>query len=125
MHLVIGGAYQGKLGFVKNLYGFTDEQVFTCGQAEDIDFSRPCVRHIEEFVYGSLLRGEDAVKYFLENRALWEKSVLVCREVGGGVVPIDPMERAWREAVGSLCRYLAENADRVSRIFCGIEQRLK
>lgn len=124
MHLIIGGAYQGKLTFAKAAYGFAPEQIFSCTRGT-VDFSRPCVIHIEEFTYGCVLRGENATDFFKANRSGWEHSVLILRDISGGLVPVDKTDRAWREATGRLCQYLSGEADRVSRIFCGLEQRLK
>ena len=45
--------------------------------------------------------------------------------VGCGVVPVEPAQRARREAVGRLCCRLAERAERVERIFCGLPMVLK
>ena len=51
--------------------------------------------------------------------------VLIYPEVGSGVVPLDPEECAWREAVGRAgCRIAAE-ADEVYRVVAGIAQRIK
>jgi adenosyl cobinamide kinase/adenosyl cobinamide phosphate guanylyltransferase len=33
--------------------------------------------------------------------------------------------RAWRQRTGRLAQYLSKEAKQVSRIFCGLEQRLK
>ena len=46
-------------------------------------------------------------------------------EVGGGVVPLDPDEREARERAGRLACLLAELADTVVRVFCGIPRVLK
>ena len=51
--------------------------------------------------------------------------VVVAREIGSGVVPIDAGERAWRERHGRLLRQLAEQAGHVYRIFCGLTEELK
>ena len=51
--------------------------------------------------------------------------ILICDEVGCGVVPVEPAQRARREAVGRLCCRLAERAERVERIFCGLPMVLK
>ena len=51
--------------------------------------------------------------------------VVICDEVGCGVVPVEPAQRARREAVGRLCCRLAERAERVERIFCGLPMVLK
>ena len=43
----------------------------------------------------------------------------------GGVVPVDKNERAAREAAGRLGCLLAQRADAVVRVFCGIPVYLK
>lgn len=56
---------------------------------------------------------------------LAQKDVVMAVEVGGGVVPIDPAERAAREAAGRLACLLAQRAETVVRVFCGIPTVLK
>ncbi|OON86972.1 hypothetical protein BXO88_05360 [Oribacterium sp. C9] len=51
--------------------------------------------------------------------------VIIMREVGSGVVPMDREEREWREAVGRVSCLFAERAARVYRLLAGIPQRLK
>ena len=51
--------------------------------------------------------------------------VVIATEVGGGVVPIDPAERAAREAAGRLACMLAARADCVVELFCGLPTVLK
>ena len=46
--------------------------------------------------------------------------VVIATEVGGGVVPVSPDERAAREAAGRLNCLLAQRAETVARVFCGI-----
>ena len=52
-------------------------------------------------------------------------AVILCDEVGCGVVPMDRTDREWRERVGRTCCYLAERAERVIRVYCGIPMVLK
>ena len=56
---------------------------------------------------------------------LAQYDVVTATEVGGGVVPIDPAQRAAREAAGRLACLLAERADCVVQIFCGLPTVLK
>ena len=56
---------------------------------------------------------------------LAKKRVVIATEVGGGVIPVDPKERADREAAGRLSCLLAERADTVIRVFCGLPRFLK
>ena len=56
---------------------------------------------------------------------LSQKEVVIATETGCGVIPLDPRERRNREAAGRLSCLLAERADTVVRICCGIPQVLK
>lgn len=56
---------------------------------------------------------------------LSQKKIVIATEVGGGVVPVDPGERAAREAAGRLACLLAGYADTVVRVYCGLPQMLK
>ena len=51
--------------------------------------------------------------------------VVIFSDFGGGVVPIDPVQRAAREAAGRLACLLAERADCVVQMFCGLPTVLK
>ena len=54
-----------------------------------------------------------------------QDAVVTADEVGGGIVPLDREERAWREACGRALCVLADHADQVTRVVCGIGVRLK
>ncbi|MBR6840065.1 MAG: bifunctional adenosylcobinamide kinase/adenosylcobinamide-phosphate guanylyltransferase [Oscillospiraceae bacterium] len=56
---------------------------------------------------------------------LSEKEIVISTEIGGGLVPIDKTEREKREAAGRLACLLAERADTVVRVCCGLGQILK
>lgn len=124
MILIIGGAYQGKLAHAKAHLGVTEEQVWDC-QEGTIAFSKPCLRHLEEFCYDCVKQGVEPREYFLAHREEWQSSILICRDIFCGVVPVDDLQREWRQATGRLCQYLAEEADEVIRVFCGLGQRIK
>ena len=120
MILIIGGAYQGKLDFAKENFGIADNDVYTCCEGE-IDFSKRCIYKIEEFT----AKCEDPAAYFEAHREAWQDSILILRDIFCGVVPMGAKNRAWRQRTGRLARYLSREAAQVSRIFCGLEQRLK
>ena len=120
MVLIIGGSYQGKRDFAKDNFGITDEDVYTC-DAGEIDFSKRCIYRIEEFTYGH----PDPVGYFQAHAEAWQDSILILQDIFCGVVPMGAENRAWRQNTGRLAQYLSKEAVQVSRIFCGLEQRLK
>ena len=51
--------------------------------------------------------------------------IVMATEVGGGVVPMDPAQRAAREAAGRLACLLAARAETVAQIWCGLPLVLK
>ena len=112
MILIIGGAGQGKLDYVPRKTGYAPEQVArTPEEAERL----PIFDGVERWP------GLDEERLLSANPQI----ILICGEVGCGVVPMDPAQRAWREAVGRLCCRLAAKAERVERIFCGLPMTLK
>lgn len=124
MVLIIGGAYQGKLDFAKETFSLSEEDIFTC-KDENLDFSKPCIDHVEEFVYACVKKDMDAVSYFQANQEKWQDKILICQDISAGVVPMGADMRAWRQMNGRLSRYLSREAERVSRLFCGLEERLR
>ena len=125
MEFIIGGAYQGKLGCALKKYNLTENEIFTCTEEHGIEFGARCIDKIEEFTLWCVRNGKDATEIFKENRDKWADSVLICQDIFCGVVPLGADMRAWRDMTGRLCAYLSEEAASVTRMFCGLEQRLK
>lgn len=124
MNLIIGGAYQGKRAFAKDAFSLEEDQIYSC-QGAEIDFSFPCIDRLEEFTLACVRIGIDPIAYFQDHEAQWQASTLICQDIFCGVVPLEAELRQWRNVTGQLCQYLSKNAHRVSRVFCGLEQRLK
>jgi adenosylcobinamide kinase/adenosylcobinamide-phosphate guanylyltransferase len=112
--LVIGGLASGKREYVKKEYGFSEADM-----ADGILDDRPVLYNLQNLVFSA----SDSIEAMLP--ALLLKRVVICNEVGSGVVPIDKAERAAREASGRLCVALAEQAEKVIRLCCGIPAVIK
>lgn len=65
---------------------------------------------------------EELLKILEKNENL---QLLISDEIGYGLVPIDNFEREYREFHGRVMTELAEQADCVERVVCGIPQRIK
>lgn len=120
MRLIIGARGAGKLEYVKSL-GYGEDRIAATLAAAA---SAPVVYRLEELVRQVMAEHgtTDALLPLLHREDL---EIIICDEVGSGVVPIDPFERAWRDAVGRLCCGLAARAARVDRVIVGIPVRLK
>ena len=123
MELIFGGAYQGKLDYVKDNYEY--KTICDCSDGKTPDFDADVIYGIEGFVMACVKAGTEARESFEKNESLWQDKVLVMTDASQGVVPIDKDVRAFREMNGRLMLYLASKADKVTRVFCGIGKRLK
>ena len=107
MIFVTGPLFAGKRKYIQNALGLTPEA-----------FAAKAVWDVER------LAAEAADLEALAD-ALSANQIVIASEVGGGIVPIDPVERAARDAAGRLSCLLAQRADRVVRVFCGLPMVLK
>lgn len=123
MHLIIGGAYQGKEDYAVRELGMDSEKICHCDLAGEPDFSASCIAGLEQFSRRCVRTGREPAEV-LEALELRGK-VLICEDISCGLVPLEAEERAWREATGRMLCALAARAERVTRIFCGLPQRLK
>ena len=113
MILVIGARASGKLDYVKSL-GYSDADI-----ANGVLDGRKVVYNLQNVVF----RDPENAPNLLEE--LLQKEVVVCDEVGSGVIPLKRQERLAREATGRLCIQLAQRAARVVRLVCGLATVIK
>ncbi len=107
MIYVTGPAYAGKQEWLCGAFGWTEEEFRTRG-----------VRDVQE------LAAEAGDLEALADR-LARKEAVIASECGCGVVPADPEMRRRREAAGRLACLLAQRAETVVRVCCGLPQVLK
>ena len=122
--IIIGGAFQGKTQYATKIYpGFKLTDGFNC----PLDEIENCVavNKFHSFTRRWLLEGrtKEALLTMLENNR--NLQLLISDEIGYGLVPIDDFEREYREFHGRVMTELAEKADCVERVVCGIPQRIK
>ncbi|MBQ3078661.1 MAG: bifunctional adenosylcobinamide kinase/adenosylcobinamide-phosphate guanylyltransferase [Clostridia bacterium] len=114
MILVIGGFASGKRTYVKEVLGYTDEDM--TDQAID---ERRVVYNAQNMAMGD----PEAIDKTIEE--LCRKDVVIACEIGLGIIPLDKNERMLREAAGRMTNRLAKRADKVIRMVCGIPLVLK
>lgn len=131
MELYLGGAFQGKLEYVKSLYNGKKIEIF----GKD-DFEKLCKSENSSGIWNDF---HLSIKSVLEKKMppdeITTKTLEIARknpkikiiscEIGSGIVPLDKNDRLWRDFCGHLLVALAQNAEKVERIICGIPQRIK
>lgn len=154
MILIIGGFAQGKLHYVEQNYvhcedgrecSVLDGTLRPASDAEiaratDMDVRRQSekqpteqqtvssqliVNHLHRYIREQLRQGADpeaAIEEFLREHP---DCILICDEIGNGIVPMEAEERNYRERTGRILERLAAQADEVVRVVCGIGQKIK
>ena len=131
MKLIFGGAYQGKLAYALKKYNLSDEDVFHCLMGTlDIDMEKTVINSLENFSRTAEEKGEiskDTLMGIIEDTPpeKLENKIFIARDISCGIVPMDSLERSWRENHGRMLIALAERCSKVERVFCGIPMRLK
>lgn len=106
MIFVTGPLFAGKREYIRKALGLSEEAL-----------AARAVWDVQELVCGADLSALA--------QALAQKEIVIATEIGGGLIPVDPEEREKREAAGRLACLLAERADTVIRVCCGLGQVLK
>ena len=125
MVLIFGGAYQGKLDFAMKKFNIKDTDIFTCTEYSFPDFSKKIIDRAELFFLKCVKDGIEPRDILCENINMLQDKIVIARDISQGIVPIDSVQRAWREASGRAMMYLAGEAEEVYRVFCGLSEKLK
>jgi adenosylcobinamide kinase / adenosylcobinamide-phosphate guanylyltransferase len=124
MVLVFGGAYNGKLDFVKEQFNVSEDDIFYCG-VNEIDFSKKVICGLHKFTYNNTLKEINSLQYIKENINLFKDKIIISDEISSGIVPLKKEDRMWREETGRCLQYLSKESSCVYRIFCGIPTIIK
>lgn len=128
MELYIGGLSQGKLEYVLTKYNMTEDSCNLCDGSvctkEEI-LKKKVINHYHEFIRSLLGQGENTEDFTKELTRINPDAIIICNEVGNGVVPMEKEERLFREAVGHCTQIIAAKSQRVERVICGIGIVLK
>ena len=127
MELYIGGCSQGKLNYVLKKTGISEELVLDAVEITGRNIKREVliINHFHLLVKNILKDGKNPEDTVKEISAQNPELIIICDEVGNGIVPVETAEREYRERLGRILCGLAEKAVRVERIICGIGQRIK
>ena len=105
---------QGKKAYVTQVRGIEEARIWD-------NFEEWFREKLQESAPKSLSPEAESMAYLEKH----PDTVIICDEVGNGIVPLDSFEREYRERLGRLLCEIAAKAERVERIVCGIGQRIK
>lgn len=142
MELFLGGAFQGKLEYVKSLY--PESEIFDEKNFEELSGAKNSLSILNNFhlVVKNLLasymncyqkngiESENEIQESVEDKIfnIIEKNPeikIISDEIGSGIVPFERSDRLWRDISGRILVKIAKKSEKVVRIICGIPQRIK
>lgn len=126
MHIIFGGAFNGKRQYVK------EQPAARALPWHEQDLPSPgepaVIAGLEKWIYHQLERCEPeenivaAIKRVAESPG---ERIWILTDISRGIVPLDPLERKWRDATGRTYQYLFGAAEKITRIWYGIPQTIK
>jgi len=120
MKLYIGGLGHGQETLAEKENGIKPEIVNA-----DEAYSARAIFNFEDVIKEVVRKGKTGIEFAEELCKENPDAIVVCNEIGYGIHPIDREERLWREQTGRALCVIAEHAESVTRVSCGIGQRIK
>lgn len=134
MQSVIGGAYNGKRKFVKNLLERkgVERMLFYEGDIPEGPFSKD-----DYVIIGSFenmiprfpdLTEDEIVEHIMDKLMKLDAKtnvICICTDIGRGIVPLSEEERHLRDTCGRLYQKLFEKSEKVIRVWYGIPEIIK
>ena len=129
MHIVFGGAFNGKRQFVRNLIAGRDVE-WHDGELLVAAGNSAVIAGMEKWVKRQLQQRatEQIIMEQIKQLAEFQKSgthIWILTDMNRGIVPVDPIERELRDIIGRIYQYLFAEAEQITRIWYGIPQTLK
>ncbi|WP_085991586.1 bifunctional adenosylcobinamide kinase/adenosylcobinamide-phosphate guanylyltransferase [Oceanobacillus senegalensis] len=141
MHFVTGGAFNGKRGWVKKYYPSYDWISLYDGDDLRNDFSHMnssilVIEGIETW-FKKLCYEMDVTEAICEWRTMLEKweeweckdpnrqVIIIGTDITKGIVPIEKIDRNWRDLTGWAYQDLTHKSNRVDIIWYGLCHRMK
>ena len=126
VHVIIGGAHNGKRTYVKTLLkeqGNNNVQWFD-GELPNPGSENIVLAGLEKWLEQCGLSEQEAIDHVMESVGNRD-AILILTDIGRGIVPISAGQRELRDVCGRLYQRLLAEADEVTRIWYGIAKTIK
>ena len=124
MEVYFGGAYLGILDYVcskKNMSVVSDGADCNIEDLENAEI----LNHMHLLIKRFIKEGKSTDTLIDSLYDINPEIIIICDEVGSGIVPLEKEDRIYREAVGRVLCSAVKKAVHVERVTCGIGQCLK
>lgn len=99
--LIVGGACQGKREYAKNAFGLNEREILPWNEERE---ETSCIADLHLRVRACLEKGLTQQEVLEKLLPFCRGKIVLCDDIFCGVVPLDALERQWREVtVRFLC----------------------
>jgi|GEM_PF-3981225 len=119
MILIISGKFQHELDFISEKFGIYADENHEYNNTAKIIYTMNDI--VEKWFDNGLMIEKEIKKFYADNK----KNIIVVIQRGCGIVPVDERLRALREYEGRTFSVLADYADEVYSVMCGIGIKIK
>lgn len=128
MRLIVGGYAQGQLEYALALTG-EEQSAFVEGSQCSYEalVNAKGVYNFQEYIKKFVVNQQvdEVLRQIPCMMSQNPEITIVADEVGCGVVPMDPVEREYRELTGRVLGNIARESIEVHRVYCGIGTKIK
>ena len=124
MILIFGGAYNGKLEFVKEKYQLGNDDIYFCTN-QTLQFNKKVLCGLHIFTRACVLNNINSLEILENNITFLKDKIIICDEINSGIVPMEKINRVWREETGRALQFLTKQSSSVHRVFFGLQEQLK
>lgn len=126
MELIIGGAYNSKLNFALKYYNLKESDFQNGAEClADEAFTKKGIYNLHLLIRRMIISGLDDYNKIIENIFSSNIEIIICSEVGSGIVPVNDIDNKVREYTGRILSILSERSKRVIRVYYGIPSVIK
>ncbi|EGA88318.1 hypothetical protein GPDM_15894 [Planococcus donghaensis MPA1U2] len=130
MHIVFGGAFNGKRQYVKNLMqnekaSWHEGMMPPLTRKDSVTVIAGVERWVKEELEQGLTEQQLIEKVKKTLSTSQSKQIWVLTDLNRGIVPTERIEREMRDVVGRIYQFLFTEAQQITRIWYGIPQTIK
>ncbi len=126
MELIIGGAYNSKLNFALKYYNLKESDFQNGAEClADEAFNKKGIYNLHILIKRMIIAGLNDYNKLIETILSSNVEIIICSEVGSGIVPINDIDNKMREYTGRILSILSEKSKRVIRVYYGIPTVIK
>ncbi|MCR5747444.1 MAG: bifunctional adenosylcobinamide kinase/adenosylcobinamide-phosphate guanylyltransferase [Lachnospiraceae bacterium] len=130
MKIITGGRYGGKLDYVIETFEIKEDEILDMSLFPAPDIKKKMegqkvLYRLESFIRSALEYRLDPESVIMEYISDHPDSIVICDEVGSGIVPEAAEDDEWREVTGRIMCELTKLAGGMTRVTFGVPEELR